>query len=267
MAQTYLRDRTYVGVTVDERLIRELFALISAQAAVAPQALVTPPNAAEGIEYVVIRFDNCGFRVWSVQELLDHYHSADRVERLAFVVESKEAVATQRVRGSYAELRLDAQEGNISHLVVASDDLLWVNNTYNAIFVALQRARNRNPIVRWPIVGHVLQLAGLVLGFLVSLWAAGRMAPSLAIENAFIYCFIFAFVFTSILWSAISSLMMSWLRQIFPQVRFVTTKSHRSKWIVQALLGALIVAILGLAADSTWRWIAGLATGLIRQGT
>lgn len=267
MAQTYLRDRTYTGITVDERLLRQIYEVITAQAAVAPQALAIPATAVGGMHHVVIRFDNCGFRVWSIDELLGHYHSADRVERLAFVVESSQAVATQRGSGSYAELRLDVHEGNISHLVVASDDLVWVNNTFNAIFVALQRAKNHNRVARWPIVGQALQIVGLVLGFLVSLWAAGRMAPSLAIENAFIYCFIFAFVFTSILWSAITNLLNTWLRQLFPQVRFVTKKSHSSKWLMQALLGAFVVAILGLAADSTWKWIAEFATGLIRQGT
>lgn len=267
MAQTYLRDRTYTGITVDERLIRDLYSVVSAQARVAPQTSSAPVSPVGGMDHAVIRFDDGGFRVWSVEELFSHYDTADQVERLCFVVESNEAIATQRGRGSYAEVRLDAQEGTSSYVVAASDDLVWVNNTFNAFSVALQRSRNKNRIARWPIVGLVMQLIGLFVGFLVSLWAAGRMAPSLAIENAFIYCFIFAFVLTSILWSAAANWVHYVVKLAFPNVRFVTKKNPGPKWLVQALLGAIAFAVLGLVADSTWRWLAGFASVLIKQGT
>lgn len=265
MAQAYVRDRNYSGVTVDERLVRELHAIVTAQAGVAPQSSGNPSDAAGGLGYCIIRFDDGGFRVWQLEELLGHYDSADQVERLVFVAESNQAISTQRHLGSYAELRLDGKQGASSYMVAASDDLVWVNNTFNAFSVALQRARNNNGIVRSPIVNLVAQLIGVVLCFFVSLWAAGRMAPSLAIENAFIYCFLFALLVTSILWAFALRWFGDVLNLAFPDVRFVTKKYPGPKWLVQALVGALVIAILGLLANATWEWLASFATRLIRQ--
>src|SRR5574341_1633629 len=89
------------------------------------------------------------------------------------------------------ELRLDNKEPNASILQVSSDHGDWVDASFAATKDVLSKARNRSAWMRGAWSQLAIQLGGVFAGFLVSLWAAVRMSPLIAIDNAFFITFLF----------------------------------------------------------------------------
>jgi hypothetical protein len=265
MAQ-YLKEKHYQGLTVNEELLRKLFAIVGQQRASIPAASGTGTTPG-GIPHAVIRFDGNGFRVFTVEELLSYFQAARDVEHVVFVLDSTEALQSSRGIGSFVDVRLNARLGMKNSVLVASDDLNWTNSIFAALTSQLDGVRNRNDLAHGATAAFLIQTIGLFLGFVFSLWAAGKLAPSLAIEHSFIYSFLFILLVFSNSWSLIQNAVRSILALAFPNVRFISRSSSRFSWLWQALIGSAVIAIAAWFLKLLWDLFAGVLTQLIKTGS
>lgn len=173
---------------------------------------VQQPNA-QGPGYFltyIIRFDNKGYRVFSLEELLDYFRQADYVERILVTLESRASLQSSRNSGSLMELRLDYLEPKTCFLTVTSDARDWVDSSFSAAKEILGRHENWNGWARSAWTHLVIQILGVFVGFLISLWAASKISPNLSIDNAFLISFFLVLLIFSSLWTYINQSLTCW---------------------------------------------------------
>ena len=222
----YLRDAQVLNLTIDSEALSQLFDVFAGRQASMPENV---QNQGQGLPTswfpCVIRFDEKGYRVFDKDQLIGYFEKASKVERVIFIIESTASYQSNRQNGSYMECRFEGGElPNQCYLVVTSDDEDWVNGSFSALRDSLTAFRNRSSWLRNPFVDLLIQLFGLFLGVVVSLWAASRMAPHLTIENAFLISFLIVLLFFSNLWAPITFRLRQLVYRAFPIIRFFRSK-------------------------------------------
>lgn len=190
----------------------------------------------------IIRFDNKGYRVFSIDDLLRYFHQAKEVERVLFTVETGDSLRTSRQIGSVLELRLDEKDQNTCFLTVTSDDKDWVDASFSAVQDVLSKCMNRNGWVRTTWTAFGVQIVGVTLGFILSLWAAAKIAPRLSIENSFIFSFLFVLLIFSNTWTYLNQQILRLINAAFPNIKFLRSGNERLHWLLQTVIGAVIGA-------------------------
>ncbi len=197
----------------------------------------------------IIRFDNKGYRLFSYDELKKYFEEAKDVERIIFTVETAESLNSNRLVGTYKELRLDAKDHNASSLVVTADDKNWVDTSFSTIQDVLKNSKNKNGYLRTPWTQLVVQIIGVVLGFILSLWAASKISPNLRIENPLLISFIFVFLLFSNIWVFLNTKILSFIDWRFPNIKFYRSGKDEINWIINvaaaAIIGAGVLYLLG----------------------
>jgi hypothetical protein len=80
---------------------------------------------------------------------------------------------------------------------------------------------------------------GVTLGFVLSLWAATKLAPKLSIENAFVFTFFFILLIFSNTWTYVNQLILRVVNLAFPNVKFLRRDKERLHWLLQAVIGGI----------------------------
>lgn len=241
----YLRDQQITGVSVTEDHLSHICAAFTERAS---QLNATVPDSDDtdrrAFLSFIIRFDNKGYRVFSLEDLLRYFRQAKSVERVLFTVETGQSLRSNRQIGTVLELRLDEKDPNSCFLTVTSDDKDWVDASFSAVQDTLARCRNRNGWARtaWTVFG--VQLLGVTLGFILSLWAATKVAPKLSIENAFVFSFLFVLLIFSNTWTFLSQQIIRLINIAFPNIKFLRRDKERLHWLLQAVIGGAIGAIV-----------------------
>jgi hypothetical protein len=264
---TFLRDEEISNITVSEETLGLIFDALIRRMQVMPEFLATQQGQAGAFVTATIRFDQKGNRVFERQRLLDHFNQATFVERVIFDLNSAESVRTSNVSGSFCNLRLDTSETVRCFLTVSSEDENWLNGTFGAAKEILARCKNRNGWIRNPVVDLVIQLSGLLVGFVLSLWAATLIAPNLKIQNAFLISFFLVLLMFSNLWSPINQRLRSILYRAFPSVRFYRSTKDRLHWLYQSVVGGVVVAITLYLLSSLFSYAGRILGSLIERGT
>ncbi|OGP83931.1 MAG: hypothetical protein A2Z08_07670, partial [Deltaproteobacteria bacterium RBG_16_54_11] len=180
MAQ-FLRDERIANLTIDREAVAQFAAVFEKRW----KAL----NVEQGdnkIMFYVIRFDNKGYRVFSTNELFQYFDQAKEVERIIFTIETETSIRSNRNIGAYLELRFDGRDPNFCYISVTSDDSDWVDASFSAVHEVVSKFKNKNSWARSPWMPLLIQLGGVFLGFVISLWAAVIISPKLNLENAFV---------------------------------------------------------------------------------
>ncbi len=249
----YLRDQQVAHVSITEDSLIQLSALFTERAETL-NTLLTEVDATDKRAFLtyIIRFDNKGYRVFSIDDLLKYFREAKSVERVLFTIETAESLRSNRVIGTLMELRLDEKDPTSSFLTVTSDDKDWVDASFAAVQEALFKHKNRNSWARSAWTAFGVQLGGVTVGFLLSLWAAARISPKLAIENAFVLAFLFVLLIFSNTWTYLNQLLLSLLNKAFPNIKFLRRDKERLHWLLQAIVGGIVGAavlyLIGQAA-------------------
>lgn len=239
----YLRDEQLSNFTIDDDALSQLVDIFENRQLSMPERVANPAGASPNTFLIMtIRFDEKGYRVFDKDRLLTLFHQARQVERVVFELISADALKSNRMLGSYIDLRLDKHEGVVCFLTVSSDDEDWVNGSFSAVREALQKYKNRNALIRNPLVELLIQLFGLFIAFIVSLWGAANIAPHLAIENAFLISFLLVLLLFSSLWGPIRGLLLKTVNRSFPTFRFYRADKDRLHWMYQAVVGGVVVA-------------------------
>ena len=180
----YLRDQQITNISIGESEIEQITTLFERQvntlSGLIPEG---DDRAKKPIFYFTIRFDGKGYRVFSQKELLAHFKQAKEVERIIFTLETGESIRTIRNIGVVIELKLDQNNPGNCSLVVTSDDQEMVNNVFFSFQEVLMNCKNKYGFVHTAWMELFVQIVGVALGFIFSLWAAVKIAPKISIDR------------------------------------------------------------------------------------
>lgn len=264
----FLRDQQIVNVTISEEMITQISALFVSRTTSFNMAIpASNDESKKALLFYTIRFDGKGYRVYSLDELLLYFRPAKEVERILFTLETGESLQSSRNVGVVMELKFDQNNPNNCSLMVTSDDRDWVDASFSAVQDILIKCKNRYGLIRTAWMELIIQIAGVALGFFISLLAAVKFSPKLAIENSFVICFLFVLLVFSNTWSYLNRQIFYWLNYYFPNLKFYRPNKNRVNWIVQtiiaAILGALVLGILGFM----YSYVVSILEGFIAKST
>lgn len=262
----FLRDQQITNLSATEDNLAQLSSTFMERAAMLNANVPDDARLDKGafVTYI-IRFDNKGYRVFSLDDLLRYFAEAKTVERVLFTLETGESLRSNRQIGTFMELRLDEREPNSSFLTVTSDDKDWVDASFSAVQDTLAKSRNRNGWVRTAWTVFAVQLIGVTLGFLLSLWAAAKIAPRLAIENALIFSFLFVLLIFSNTWTFINQLILRLMNMAFPNIKFFRRGKERLHWLLQAVVGGIVAAVVLYVFDQSASFVLQILSGVLRK--
>lgn len=264
----FLRDEFLANLTLTEDRLSQIDEVITGRLALMPEKL-EPNSSADSnvVLFYVIRFDGKGHRVFSFNNLISYFRQADHVERVTFVLESSRSLTTGRNVGSYAEIRLDNRDSNNSFIQVSSDDGDWVESTFASVKDVLRRCRNHNGWINGLWSQLAIQLGGVFLGFLFSLWAAVAISPHISVNNSFFITFLFALLVFSNLWTYLNHLILLLVKRIFPNVRFYRPDRDKLHWLSQALIGGIVVAVFLFLLDLLFEYVGQVLREIFSSST
>lgn len=246
MAQ-FLRDERISNLTIDRESLIQIASVFENR----HRSLIVQSNQNENkFLFYVIRFDNKGYRVFSLNDLFEYFDHAKEIERIIFTVETGVSISSNRNVGAHLELRLDEKDQNLCYLTVTSDDSDWVDASFSAVHETLLKFKNKNSWIRSDWMQLLIQLGGVFFGFVLSLWAAVVISPKLNIENSFVITFLFSLLIFSNTWTYFRLLIIKTVNKYFPNLKFYRPTKDRMHWLMQAVIGgitaAIIIYLLGL---------------------
>jgi hypothetical protein len=262
----FLRDQIVTNLSISEDKLTQISSVFSERAMMLNTSV--PENDTTGKKAIfscIIRFDNKGYRVFTVEDLIRYFHQAKVVERVIFTIETGESLRSNRQIGSILELRLDEKEMNTCFLTATSDDKDWVDASFSVVQDVLAKCRNRNGWARstWTYFG--VQIVGVTLGFILSVWAATKIAPLLAIENSFIFSFLFALLIFSNTWMFLSQQVIRLINTAFPNIKFYRPNKEHLHWIFQAVIGGAVAAVVLYVLGQAASFLLDILSALVRK--
>lgn len=258
----YLRDQHVQNVSLDAEALTQVNCVFAERFAQLQADLnESVPQEKRAFFTYIIRFDNKGYRVFSLDELMRYFNQAREVERIIFTVESGDAISSNRSIGAFLELCLDIKEPARCVLVASSDNKDWAEASFAAVHEVLAKCRTRYGIARSPWTSLGVQIFGVVVCFIASLWLAFKIAPNLMIENSFVIAFLFTLLVFSNIWGYLNQALLGFIAKVFPNIEFVRPAKARLHWLLQAIVGsatfAIVVYFLGVAFSFLSKFLSG----------
>lgn len=257
----FLKDRQLFNVSLTTQSVADLSHAIDEFAA-EMNVGIAPGDALAAIPSYIIRYDEGqGDRVFVSEFLLKKYRKAEVVERVVFTLDTPESLRSNRAVGAFIEVVFDSKNPNC-FLTVSSDDEGWVDGKFARLSLQVQKLKNLNGIVRNAASDLLIQMMGVVICFLISLAVARKLSKLVLVENSFMLSFIFAFMLTANLWGYIQRQVVAYIAFIFPNISFIRDGRQYLHWISQAIVGAIIVYLLGLIFDRSIALFLSLSKGI-----
>lgn len=203
----------------------------------------------------IVRFDNRGYKLFDPDEAMRYYQQASVVERVIISLNSLLSERTNRQYGAFVEVRLDASDHNACYIQVSADEGDTADAIYNGLQEILIKHKNKNGWVRNVWTQLLVQIFGVAAGFILSLISAIEASPYLKVENAFVITFIFAFLIFSNTWGFLNQQILRLLNYAFPNIRFVRQGKNAIHWLIQGLLGGLLVSAFLYAFGNIMSWV------------
>lgn len=261
----FLRDVRVSNISITEDVVKQLTEVFAARALPLQQATDARENE-DGKLFLtfILRFDDKGYRFFSLDELLSHFQRAKNIERLVMTVETGTSLKTNRSVGEHLELRLDKNEPNNNILSVTSDNSDWVDASYAAVQEVLSKCKTRHGWARsvWSTLG--IQLLGVIAGFGLSVWAAARISEKLPIQNSFIIVFLFALLIFSNTWTYLNSVVLRYVHNVFPNIQFYRSDKDRTDWFMQAVIGGIAATFAAYLLSGLFSYIGDFLAGLTK---
>lgn len=195
--------------------------------------------------------------------MLSYYRKARVVEKITFSVDCEKSLESNRVFGSYVELRFDSKDPINNILIVTADNKDWVDSTFARILDILNSYKSKNWWIRNGWVNLIIQLFGVTLGFILSIWFALKLAPFLKIENAVIFCFIFVLVMYSNIWTLLNMHLSRFIQFMFPNTRFINERKNDFGHLAQVVFDGFMLAVILYLFGKVGTWLLGMVANLI----
>ena len=235
----YLRDRYIKNLSLNDESIKSISDTLFDIASTTNQGLShEDPNYVN--VYYVIRFDSKGFILTDIESVLDYHRTSKKTERLSFSLDCKTSRDSNRNVGKSAQISLDKLDEDNCIFTVQDDDPSWTESTFCRIDQELAKYKNRNFLIRNAWTPFIIQILGVLAGFLLSLWATLKISPILSIEYSFAVTFVLAFLIFSNAWTYINQQILNFLDYIFPNIAL--KESRGLHWLGKAFVSAIFVA-------------------------
>ena len=242
----FLRDQLIENLTIHEDSLRDISSVFLTRGATDKANINEQDKDGNYLAFLtyIIRFDSKGYRVFSLDELLEYFNKAKNVERILFTLEDTESLRTNRVTGTFLELRLDAKDQNSCFLTSTSDDKDWVDSSISAVNESLLKYKNKNGWFRTNWTQFAVQIFGVLVGFILSIWGAINVSPKLSVENSFLIIFILLFLIFSNIWTFVYQKILIYIGLVFPNIKFVRENKYALHWLQQVFIGSFLVTIM-----------------------
>ena len=247
----FLRDEQLSNITITREAIMQIVEVLATHGLTMPEYDANVPNDQQDVYiFYTIRFDQKGYQVGNMTQLLSYFEQATDVERIIFELASGDSRGTTRVSGSYLDLTLQKDNQVHSFLTVSSDNEGWVTAAFADVKEVLTRHKNRHAFVRNEWSDLIIQVAGVAVGFAFSIWAASEIAPSLKVENAFVISFIIVLILFSNLWTPIKQRIDRVIYSAFPVIKFYRPRTNYLNLIIQAVVVTIVSTLVVLSVTA-----------------
>jgi hypothetical protein len=259
----YFRDQVVKNIKVDEDLVRHLDHAIKARA-VQLNNEINPENEENKRPFLtyVLRFDGKGIRYYEVGELLASFRVANDIDRLVVNVESPSALSSNRSIGEFLELKFDRVIESSCYIQVTSDNSDWVDSSFSSILDVTDKNKTKYGWARSTASRLLVQTSGVIVAFLISLWAAVEISPTIKLENSFILVFLFALLVFSNIWTHLSQFINSKIDKVFPNIFFYRPSKEKHQWLYQGLIVSLVAGVVLLSLNWGFGAIGNFLKGL-----
>jgi hypothetical protein len=256
----YLRDEFLENFSVTEQMLEQINEFLTERETKANEKLKesgVEPDQELMLNYI-IRFDNRGYKPTDFSEFQKHYSQANSIERVIFTLDSAQSVKTNRMYGEHFEIKIDAKDPRNTFIQVSSDDSDSVDSVFCGLLEIIKKGKNKNWLVRNTWSQLIVQIAGVVFGFILSLIAGLQISPHINIENSFVITFLFAFLIFSNTWGFLNQQILRFLEFSFPNVRFIRQGKSSLNWLSQAFVAGIFVAITLLIISNVFGWLGSI---------
>ncbi|RTR37748.1 hypothetical protein EKG38_17160 [Shewanella canadensis] len=253
----FLRDQNLKNITVTEQML-DLINEFLEERELSTNEELTATGANDDEKLLlnyIIRFDNRGYKLVDYADVKKYYSQATEVERMLFTLDSTESVKTNRLYGTFFEIRLDSRDPKNTFIQVSSDDGDAVDSVFCGLIDIVTKFSNHNGKVRNTWSQLLVQVLGVAAGFTLSLIAGLKVAPFVKFENSFVITFIFSFLIFSNAWGFINQQILRYIDYAFPNIKFSRQGKSTLHWLSQALVGGIVVAFTLLLISSAFDWI------------
>lgn len=212
------------------------------------------------ISSYIIRFDGRGFRLFEFEKIMRYFQDAKKVERFIFIIDSIGSI--NRIAGKSIDLNFDPLDINKCQLVVQDDDANWVDAVFCKLKERLNKYKNRNFIIQNRWIPFVVQLLGVIIGFVISLWVAIKISPKLLIDSPLAFTFVIAFLLFSNTWTLLYEGILRTLNYFWPNISF--KKRDGFHWLFKALISSVFVSIILLILSRLLLYIGSFIKGILK---
>lgn len=260
----YLRDQYVQNISIDAEAISQISKVFAERFAQLQTELKELAPQGEGAFFTyIIRFDNKGYRVFSLDELMMYFNQARQLERIIFTIESGGSIASNRSVGAYLELCLDTRDPARCTLVASSDNKDWAEASFAAVHEILAKYKTKNGLARSPWTGLGVQIFGVAIGFLISLWLSFKIAPSLKIENPFVIAFLFILLVFSNVWGYLNQTILAFIAGLFPNIELIRPAKARLHWLLQAIVGSAAFGVVIYFLGNAFSYLSNFLSTLL----
>ncbi|OQX87530.1 MAG: hypothetical protein B6D55_02940 [Candidatus Omnitrophica bacterium 4484_70.2] len=240
--KTTLRDEYLKNITVSENMLLELNNKIV--------EIINKINKTETDDQrklwltYIIRFDKKGKSVFTYDEAISCYKNAKIIERFIFSVDCWHSFQN-KMFGKSVNIGFDILDINNCRLVVQGDDGLWVDSTYSALVDIIKKSKNLNFIAQNSFTPFLVQIAGVIIGVLLSIKGAQWLEPRLKIQYALPFAFIIVFLLFSNIWTYLYPALLRCINKLWPNITFKEKQNNLTiviRWAMNILLGAIFLA-------------------------
>ncbi len=131
----------------------------------------------------------------------------------------------------------------------------------------LVKRENRNSLARSAWTQLIIQLLGVFLGFLASLWAGSRIAEQLNIENAFLISFLLVLLLFANLWTHVTRALHVLVNSAFPNLRFFRKSRDRMHWLLQTIIGGVVIAVTLYLIGLVFSYAGSVLGAFVKSGS
>lgn len=260
---TFLRDMQIKNISLDRRRVDELCAAIESLYVELRDAAGYPPAQHMFPQFTyVIRYDGQGDRLYNRHDLLDRFSRANVIERLTLTLETPLSISTNRQFGVFIEMIFDNSNPYCS-LNVSADSSSLCGAAFGVLSNLMRKYRTRYGVVRTTLFQLMIQLTGVTLFFILSISLGKRFGDYIALPNGMILIVAFTLLMCSNVWSFLLPALQRGLSAVFPSIEFISEGRQFWHWTVQAVVGAVISALVLFAVGSAGEVLLRMAAGII----
>ncbi len=215
----YLRDTTLKNLTLKEENIREINSEFLSIKNEINKDIREDDKKYLKISYT-IRFDQKGFLLYDFNEAMNYFRSAKSIERFIFELKSNEYEQSFKVKGKGIDVRFDSLNPNNCSIIIQDDEKVWTDSIFLRLKELIDKFKNKNYLARNAWIAFAIQILGVVIGLLLSLWSALKFSDNLKITYSFGFTFLIAFLLFSNIWTYLYAGCLKMVNFFWPNISF-----------------------------------------------